>query len=176
MHETLGRLGDEVANFKLTPFTISRLFRAPRDLVFRMWTEEEHMAKWFGPKGSQVIYAKNDLRLGGTYHYGMRYNGGEIWGRWIYREITPPSRLVYVTSFSDKDGGLQPSPFAEEWPREILATITFEERDGGTNVTVHWMPIKASASEWETFETRRASMTGGWTGTFDQLDAHLETL
>ncbi|HEX6179544.1 MAG TPA: SRPBCC domain-containing protein, partial [Thermoanaerobaculia bacterium] len=169
-------LGEEVAKFDLEPFTISRWFDAPRELIFRVWTDEKHLAKWFGPKGSEVTHSKNDFRPGGTYHYCMRYGSGDMWGRWVYREITPPSRLVYVSSFSDKDRTLQPAPFAEEWPREMLATVTFEERDGGTNVTVHWLPINAGAAEWETFDNGRASMTGGWTGTFDKLDSYLETL
>ena len=176
MDQTLGRLGGEVSKFNLEPFTISRWFDAPRDLVFRLWTEEEHTAKWFGPKGSTIVYSKNDLRPGGIYLYCMRYTGGEMWGRWVYREITPPSRLVYVSSFSDRDGKLQPAPFAEEWPLQMLATVTFDARDGGTSVTVQWRPIAASAAEWETFDKGRASMTGGWTGTFEQLDAYLKTL
>src|SRR5262249_13815400 len=86
-------------------FVISRTFDAPRELVWKAFTEAERMQHWWGPKGFQVIASKMDLRPGGTYHYGMRApDGSTMWGKFIYREIVRPERIVAVTSFSDEAG------------------------------------------------------------------------
>jgi uncharacterized protein YndB with AHSA1/START domain len=62
-------------------FGISRLYDAPRDLVWRCFTDPERMKQWWGPKGFTVIASKKDLRVGGTYHYGMKApDGAVMWG------------------------------------------------------------------------------------------------
>ena len=73
--------------------------------MFRAWTETEHLTRWFGPVGFATVARKNDLRPGGVFHYHMRAaDGREMWGKWAYREIVPPDRLVFVQSFSDEAG------------------------------------------------------------------------
>lgn len=172
MQETMDRLGEAVAN--ADAFVISKTFNAPRDLMWKAWTESERMARWFGPKGVTIIHSKNDLRPAGVYHYGMRTpDGKEMWGKWIYREIAKPKRLVFVNSFSDEKGGITRHPLAPEWPLEMLSTITFDEKGGKTTVTVKWAPINATEAERKTFDAGRASMTQGWSGTFEQLEAYL---
>ena len=157
-------------------FVISHTFDAPRDLVFRAWTETEHLVHWWGPKGMTVTDLTNDLRPGGMMHYAMRMPGGGVmWGRWIYREIVPPEKLSFVTSFSDPQGGVTRAPFfAGGWPLEVLSTVTFEEHEGRTTVTMRAVPINAPAGEHQTFERNFESMNMGWSGTLDQLEAHLE--
>lgn len=172
MQQTMDRLGEEVAN--ADAFAISRTFNAPRELMWKAWTESDRMAKWFGPKGVTNIHSKNDLRPEGVYHYGMKTpDGKDIWGKWVYREIVEPRKLVFVTSFSDPKGGITRHPMAPEWPLEMLSTITFDENGDKTTVTVKWAPINASAVERKTFDDGRASMKGGWSGTFDALVAYL---
>jgi uncharacterized protein YndB with AHSA1/START domain len=69
-------------------FTISRVFDAPRDLVFKAFTDPEHMKHWWGPKGFTVIKSEMDLRVGGIYHYDLRGpDGSTMWGKFVYREI-----------------------------------------------------------------------------------------
>jgi uncharacterized protein YndB with AHSA1/START domain len=156
------------------PFVISRVFDAPRDLVWKAWTETERMLKWWGPKGCSVLVANMDLRPGGRYHYCMHTpDGTEMWGKFIYREVAPPERLVFVNSFSDKDGNTTRHPFSAEWPLELLSTITFVPKGNGTEVTVTWLPINASETERKVFDAGHASMQGGWGGTFDQFAAYL---
>src|SRR5687767_3970994 len=70
MHETMERLGEQLAN--RNAFEISRAFDAPRDLMFRVWTERDHLQQWFGPKGAVMFSCTNDLRRGGMMHYGLR--------------------------------------------------------------------------------------------------------
>ena len=102
------------------PFVISRVFNAPRERVWQAWTEVERLKQWFSPKGFTVIAAKMDFRPGGFYHYGMRTpNGQEMWGKWVFREIVAPERIVLVNSFSDAAGNLTRHPMAPTWPREM---------------------------------------------------------
>jgi len=156
------------------PFVISRVFDAPRDKVWKAWTEVERLKQWFSPKGFTVIAAKMDLRPGGTYHYGMRTpDGQEMWGKWTFREIKAPERLVLVNSFSDAAGGITRHPMAPTWPREMLSTSTFTEKDGKTTLTLEWLPFNATPEEIATFEAGRAGMTQGWSGTFEQFIAYL---
>src|SRR5437867_1034411 len=76
-------------------FTLTRTFDAPRELVFKVWTEAEHLKHWWGPKGMTMLVTRLDLRPGGMFHYSMRTSDGrEMWGRFIFREIVPPERIV----------------------------------------------------------------------------------
>ncbi len=134
------------------------------------------MKHWWGPKGFKVISSKMDLRVGGGYHYGMLApNGDPMWGKFVYREITPPERMVFISSFSDEAGNVARHPLHMKWPLELLASFTFEEEpDGKTRFTVRWSPHNATDEERETFEAGRGSMKQGWTGTMDQLETYLK--
>lgn len=177
LEEELGKLDAYLTKMQRPDeFVISRLFDAPRDLVFRAWADPAELQKWFGPKGAENFYSKGEVKPGGVYHYGMRVPAmGEVWGRWVYREIVPPERLVWVNSFSDKDGGVARHPMAPTWPAELLTTVTFDDEGGKTRVTVRWVPINAGDDERDTFIAAKESMKGGWTGTFDRLDDYLVT-
>lgn len=153
-----------------------RVFEAPRDLVFRAWTEREHLARWWGPKGMEVRVLSADVRPGGIFHYSMESDGRLMWGRFAYREIVAPERLVYVNSFADAEGNLAPMPFFEGFPAEILNTVLFTETDGRTTVSLHATPLNATPTEQASFEALFTSMEGGFGGTFDQLRDYLATL
>ena len=157
------------------PFVISRVFDAPRDKVWKSWTEAERLKQWWGPKGFVVTHCKIDLRPGGIMHYCLRMpDGKEMWGKFVYREIVKPERLVWVNSFSDKDGGTTVHPMSPNWPREMLSTATFEVQGSKTKLTVQWLPLDtSSAVERKTFDEGRESMKMGWTGTMDQFAAYL---
>ena len=158
-------------------FVISRLLDAPRDLVFNVWTQREHIERWFGPEGVSIVHCTNDLRPGGVMHYGMRTPDGNVmWGKWIYVEISAPERLVCVTSFSDEAGGVTRHPLSAGWPLETLSTITFEERNGSTELTIRWAPHNSTELERETFDAAHDGMRQGWTGTFNQLNDYLAKL
>jgi uncharacterized protein YndB with AHSA1/START domain len=156
-------------------FTISRLFKAPRLLVWNACTQPERMTHWWGPKGSIVRVAKMDFRVGGTYHCCMKSpEGVEVWGKFAYREISKPHRIVFVNSFSDENGGLTRHPIVANWPLEMLSTFTFDEKEGKTQFTVKWTPLAPTEVERKTFEEGMDSMKQGWTGTLDQLTVYLE--
>ncbi len=156
-------------------FTISRTFDAPRERVWRANTEIERMKQWWSPKGFTTAQAQLDLRPGGVYHYCLvSPDGLEMWGKLTYREIVPQEKIVCVVSFSDRDGGMTRHPMSPTWPREMLSTATFADAgDGRTELTVRWRPLNAAPEEIATFDQGRDDMRQGFSGTFDNLAAHL---
>ena len=160
---------------KTGDFVITRVFDAAPELLWKCFTESERMKEWFGPKGSVVVASKMDLRVGGTYHGAMRGPDGKImWAKFVYREVTPPRRLVWQHSFSDEVGGLTRHPLSPTWPMRLLTTVTLQDAPGGkTLLTLTWSPLDASPEEQSTFDAAHEGMRGGWGGSFERLDAYL---
>ena len=82
-----------------------------------------------------------------------------------------------IQSFSDKDGGLRRHPVAPEWPLEMLATTTFEDIGPKmTRITISWRPYNSDEAGNRAFDAGRPSMTGGFSGVFQKLEAYLARL
>ena len=97
---------------------LSRVFDAPRDLVFRAWTDKEHFAKWFGPRGFTTTIKEADMRVGGRLRFDMVAPDGKVWdNRIVFLEIKRPELLVYDHG-SDKDDD----------PGRFHVTLTFDEQ------------------------------------------------
>jgi uncharacterized protein YndB with AHSA1/START domain len=162
---------------QIKPFVITHEIDAPRVLAYSVWTQAEHLKHWMSPKGYAMTKCENDLRPGGTFHYCLRTpDGKEMWGKWVYREITPPERIVLVSSFSDPNGGLTRHPMSASWPLEMLSTNTFAEHDGRTSIRLEWFPLNPTEEERATFDGAQEGMKIGWGGTFENLDAYIATL
>ncbi len=184
-YQTLAKFEEEVARRRAAQgaslvdreLVIVRTFDAPRDLMFKVWTDPEHLAQWWGPKGFAMDVLSVDLRPGGMFHYAMRPpNGEQMWGRFTYREIVPPKRLVFVNAFSDASGGIGPNPWLPVWPLELLNTLTFLEHEGKTTLVLRGLPINASEAERRAFLDMRTNMQQGFKGTFEQLQEHLRSV
>jgi uncharacterized protein YndB with AHSA1/START domain len=178
-------------NISTEPLVIERTFDAPVANVWQALTnaeemrswyfdlkefrpEREHLMKWFGPKGFTMRTAKMDFQPGGIFHYCLcAPDGKEMWGKFNFREIIAPDKIVLVNSFSDENGGLTRHPFSAAWPLEMLSTTTFAEHEGKTLLTIEWVPLNPRDEERRTFDAMRDGMTQGWTGTFEQLDEYL---
>ncbi|MGG1663773.1 SRPBCC family protein [Brevibacillus sp. NRS-1366] len=174
---TLGRLAEELDAVKTTNLEITRTFHAPRDLVFKAWTDPEHLKHWWGPTGFDIHIATFDLQPGGLFHYSMQNaDGHQMWGKFVFREVSGPNKLVFVNSFSDVEGNTVRAPFSELYPLEILNIVTFTEQDGQTTLTLQGGPIHASEEEVQFFYSMHPSMQQGFGGTFDQLDEYLAKL
>jgi uncharacterized protein YndB with AHSA1/START domain len=107
-------------------------------------------------------------------HYCLRApDGAEMWGRWRIREISQPERLVFVNSFSNKEGGIARFPMKPNWPLEILSTIAFVEQAGHTLLTVEWAPLNPTEAERKNFDESREDMGRGWGGSLDKLAEQL---
>lgn len=174
---TMGRLVEELEAIKTTNFEINRTFNAPRDLVFQVWTNPEHLKNWWGPKGFTIDVSKFDLQPGGNFHYRMRdEDGHEMWAKFVFREIAGPEKLVFVTSFSDPEGNTVRAPFSELIPLEILYSATFTEQDGQTTVNMIGVPIHATEEEVQFFQSMHESMQQGFGASFTQLSQYLTKL
>ena len=150
------------------------VYDAPRETVFKAWTEQDRLASWFGPKGFTMVSAKLDLRPGGTFRYCLRSpEGREMWAKFVYREIAAPKRLVFVLSFSDKDGNTVRSASTPDWPLELLMTVTFEEHQGKTVVTIHGNPINATDVEQKVYAAGYEPMQSRWARTLNELADYL---
>ena len=102
-------------------FVLSRTFDAPRELIWKAWSERARLMEWFGPKGFKIPAAKLDFRPGGSFHYCMATpDGHEMWGKFVYREIVSPEKIVLVNFFSDEAGGINRHPMSETWPLYML--------------------------------------------------------
>jgi uncharacterized protein YndB with AHSA1/START domain len=127
-------VSDSKVSSKAAPFefVIKRTFNAPLERIWKAWTDSKQLLQWWGPKGFTTVSAKiSELKPGGMFHYCLRSpQGQEMWGRFVYREIVPNKRLVYINSFSDPEGGIGRHPLAPNWPLQLLSTITFAEKDG----------------------------------------------
>ena len=122
-------------------FFVARDFDAPREMVFRSWTEPERLKRWWGPRGFTTPFCEIDLRPGGVFLFCMRSpEGRDSWGRGVFREIVVPERLVLAMSFADAEGNVVPATYyglSPDWPLETLMSVTFEELAGGaTRVAV----------------------------------------
>jgi uncharacterized protein YndB with AHSA1/START domain len=139
---------------------MTRLFDAPRELVFEAFTNPEHVPHWFGPRGWSVPVCEIDLRPGGAWRYVLRGPNDEEMGMsGVYQEITPPERVVTTESFDD-------------YPGESLNTLALTEEDGKTRYTVTVL-----YADKETRDAVLASgMSEGAAETLERLAEHLETL
>lgn len=145
-------------------FVMERVFDAPRELVFKAWSDPQHLAQWWGPKGWTLPVCNMDFRPGGVWHYCMRGpEGEEGWGKAVYREIVEPERIVYVDSFADAEGN------ALEGMPETLITVTFSEQEGKTKLT----SCAQFASVADLEATLAMGMVEGLTETWDRLEEYV---
>jgi len=125
--------------------TITRVFNAPRDLVWRAWTEPEFVKRWWGPRGFTSPVARIDLRVGGKYVNCMRSpEGKDYWSTGVYQEIVEPERIVCTDSFADEEGNVVSAShydMSPEFPLEMLLTVRFEEQDEA-HANPHRLPIR----------------------------------
>ncbi len=137
---------------------ITRVFDAPRALVFKVWTTPEHLARWWGPQGCTMLACEMDVRPGGSWYRHMRTaDGYEFTKRGVYREVVVPERLVftYENDAPDSSAG-----------HEMLVTVTFTERGQQTEVTLRQTGFPTAAS--------RDGHTIGWTSALERCAAYLK--
>src|SRR6266851_594027 len=140
---------------------IERFFDAPRELVFKCWTEPEHLARWIGPRGFSSTILACELRQGGNYRMRMHDpDGQDHWQQGVFREIVPPERIVRTYCWTDADG--RPTR------PETMLTVTFEDLGGRTRLTLHQAIFESV--------TARDDHQRGWSGSLDQLAEYLVTV
>lgn len=154
-------------------FFITRTFEAPIERVYEMWTDPEHLAQWMPPTGATMRFLRAELRVGGTSFYAMTMaNDAVMHGRVTYLALERPNCIVYTQQFCDDKEQVITAPFFADWPQTMLTTVEFvSEATERTRVTLRWEPQDASAAAIAEFVKQRGSMTIGWTGSFDKLEA-----
>ena len=159
------------------PFVIERRIAAPPSLVFAALTKQAHLEKWMTPPGMEMARCAVDAQVGGSFHYGVRPSGvpgaPTMWGKWIFRELTPPERLVVVVQFSDAEGGVTRHPMVPQWPLSTLSTTTLSAIPGGTLLRLEWRALDATDAEEAVFNASHASMAQGWGGAMEVLARYL---
>ena len=155
-----------------TELVITRVFDAPRELVWKAWTEPEHLMRWWGPKGFTAPAVEIDFRVGGKVLAAMQspeFNEGRrIWSTGVYREIVPFERIVCTDSFADEHGNVVPATYygmEADMPLEMLITVTFEDLGGKTRMTLRHEGIPAGPE--------REGANQGWSESFDKLAEYL---
>jgi uncharacterized protein YndB with AHSA1/START domain len=148
---------------------ITRIFDAPRELVWQAWTEPERLMRWWGPKGYTAPVCKVDLRVGGRYLCCMRSpEGQEFWSTGVYKEIVAPSLLVCTDSFADDQGNVVPAThygMSADFPLELQVTVTLAEEAGKTRMTLRHLGLPAGEMS--------EMCAAGWNESFDKLAASL---
>lgn len=138
---------------------LTRVFDAPRDLVFRAWTDPKWVAQWWGPKGFTNPVCELDARSGGSIRIDMRGPDGVVYPmRGSFNEIAGPERIVFTSGALDEKG----APLFE-----VLTTATFSERGGKTSLTLHACVVKATAQA----APHLAGMSEGWTQSLSRLES-----
>ncbi|MDD5144486.1 SRPBCC domain-containing protein [Methanoregula sp.] len=144
---------------------ITRFFDAPREFVWRAWTEPELVRMWWGPKDYTCPSCTIDLRIGGSYLYCMRSpEGRDIWSTGVFREIVLSERLVCTDNFADEKGNVVPATsngMSPDIPLEMIVTVTFEDQSGRTRLTLRHAGLPAG----EMNDLTRA----GWNESLDKL-------
>jgi len=142
--------------------TITRVFDAPRALVFEAWADAKHLAQWWGPKGFTNPVCEMDARIGGKLRMHMRAPDGTIYPmKGEIRELVAPERLVFTSIAVDAAG---------RHLLEGLTTVTLADEGGKTRLTLH---AKAVAVVEEAVAYLQG-MEAGWTQSIDKLQAFLE--
>jgi len=151
---------------------IERIFNAPIDLIWAMWTEAEHFANWYGPMGATIPKAEMDVRLGGRRHIAMEMQtpNGEMQMFFVgeYREINPKTRLVYTEAMADADGNAMTAEqmgMPAGMPMETSVVIELEDLGGSTKMVMTHVGVPGDSPGGQ-----------GWTMAIEKMEARVAQL
>jgi uncharacterized protein YndB with AHSA1/START domain len=152
----------------LPTYVLERTFDAPRDLVWRTWTEPALLSRWYGPNVETIIH-RLDVKPGGLWLNEMKMGDKTSYQRTEYIEVVEPERLVCLMSNADSDWKIAPNPMMADWPRTLLTTVMFDEVNGRTAMRLTWEPHEASEAEIGCFAGAIAGMDKGWAAGMELL-------
>ena len=148
--------------------SIMRTLNLPLSTVWKAWTEAESLKKWWGPKEYTCPYCSIDFKVGGKYLASMKgADGTEIWSTGIYKEIVPQRKIVCTDSFADSKGNIVDATYYKmpAMPRELTVTVTLEEADGKTVMSLQHEGIP---------EEMQDDCRKGWQSSFDKMESKLQ--
>jgi len=159
----------------LPTYVLERVFDAPRELVWKTWTDPELIQRWYGPNVKTIVH-RLDLEPGGLWLGEMEWDGNSNYQRVEYTEVTPPECLVWLHSVSDAEWNVIANPMMPDWPRVLLTTVTFAEQGDQTRMRLTWVPHEASEAEIACFEGAMDGMGKGWSAGMALLEELLVDL
>jgi len=148
-------------SFEGRDLVITRTFDAPLKLVFKVWTDPKHLAKWWGPHGFTNPVCEIDVRQGGSIHIDMRGPDGTVYPMTgTYQEVVEPEKLVFTSAAIDKNS---------EPLFQVQTTVTFKEESGKTTLTMtaRAFDVTAEAAPY------LSGMEAGWTQSLERLENYL---
>ncbi len=160
---------------ELPTYVLERVFNAPRELVWKTWTDAELLPRWYGP-GAKSIVHRIDVKPGGMWLNEMQWGGRSMYQRVDYTEVIAPERLVWLHASTDAAWNIIASPMMADWPRVLLTTVTFVEEGGQTKLRLTWVPHEASAAEIACFAGAIGGLNKGWGGGMELLEKLLAEL
>jgi len=148
--------GETAANGVGMEVAFTRVFDAPRRLVFQVWTDHKHVAQWWGPHGYTNPRCELDVRIGGAIRIEMRGPDGRTYPMTgTYLEVVEPERIVFKLALDEAGNSLF----------EVLNTVTFAEHDGKTTLTLQARVVQATARAPQYLQ----GMEVGWTQSLERL-------
>lgn len=146
--------GKTLGGDKVPALVIKRTFDAPRDIVWKVWSDPSQAKHWWGPNGSTLPFVEMDQRPSGKWRAQMRTpDGKDLWQHGVYREIVPPEKTVYTFIWD------------AEPENEMLVSVIFKAKGNKTEMTFTQDGFKSVED--------REGHEGGWTQTFDRFAKHL---
>lgn len=150
--------------FSQWDLVMTRVFDAPRELVFKVWTDPKHLRQWWGPTGFTNPVCEVDLRVGGAMRIHMRAPNGVVYPMTgVFEEIDEPERLVFLSSALDEKG----DPIFD-----VLTTVTFADQGGKTALTMQARVVRTTVQAPQYLQ----GMQAGWTQSFERLGAYVASM
>lgn len=153
----------------LSEFVLDREFNAPRELVWRAWTDPHFLHRWYGP-GVETVIHKFVLEPEGVWLNEMKMKGGSNFQKIIFKEVSEPEKLVWHHCSADAEWNIAANSMMPDWPRILLTTVTFEERGDQTKVRLSQIPVDATDAEIACFAKMKDGMSGGWGSGYAIID------
>ncbi|MBC8051615.1 MAG: SRPBCC domain-containing protein [Sphingobacteriaceae bacterium] len=148
---------------------ITHLFDAPRELVFKAWTDPQQLKHWYAPDGCSIEFKALDVKAGGEFHSCIHDPvHGDCWIKGAYQEVVFPEKLVFTMILSNENGdtvSANSAGKAEDWPQALVTTVTFSPVGVQTKVTLHQTVAEEEAKKTGAYQS--------WFSMFDRLNVML---
>ncbi len=159
----------------LPEYILDRTFDAPRDLVWRAWTDPDILQRWYGP-GVETIIHQYDLKPGGSWLNEMKMRGMSDYSRMDFQDVVATEKLIWRHSSTDADWNIIANPMMADWPRVLLTTVAFKDAGDKTDVRLSQVPVDASDKEIAVFAQMMSNMDGGWGKGYAIIDEVLDEM
>jgi uncharacterized protein YndB with AHSA1/START domain len=160
---------------ELPEYLLARHFNAPRELVWRAWTDPGFISRWYGP-GVETTIHQFDLEPGGSWLNEMKWGENSDFSKMVFQQVIPSEKLVWLHSSTDSEWNITASQMMADWPRTLLTTATFTETGSKTNVRLTMVPVDGTDAEITCFANAMSGMDKGWGSGYSIMDEILKEL